>query len=259
MQDFSSEFEFAKQLILLANTIATTKFFDNPTIKEKADKSYVTETDEALETFFTTKLREKFPQYGFIGEEGTYDTKEYNWIIDPIDGTTAFARGLPEFGIVLAFVSQTNVLFAFIYRPILNELFSAKKGQGAFKNDQKITVSDVSELSHAVISFTPQCFSVEKYREYSLNLCQTNHLRVAHSSAVESTLLAQGNIDVLIKFDQPIWDTAAQYLLMTEAGATVADKYGNPLQLSFEKGALHDYIASTPALAINEVETLYFK
>src|SRR3989338_7275566 len=113
----------------------------------------LTEYDLASEKYIIDRIAKKFPNHGILGEEsGQIRSGKHLWIIDPIDGTTAFTRGIAQFAVVISFVKNNNIEMSVVYDPIADELFFAKRGKGAFLNGKKITVSGKSDLDHAWIA-----------------------------------------------------------------------------------------------------------
>ncbi len=258
--DFSREFDFATSIIRKSGEIALSYFENNPTFHTKPDHSTVTEADIEIEAFIRREFENEYPNYGFIGEESNADRKEINWIVDPIDGTSAFARNIPDFSNVMALTKENEVLFSYIYHPCTRRLYSAKKGEGAFRDGKKIVVSTIEALGkdYGIVSLTHKNFYNDRYKDHLESIAEKHRTRIAHSAGVESSYLASGSIDVLIKLDQPLWDTAPECFLMEEAGAVIKDLYGDEFHLDFSAGAMHNYIAFTPNIFANESEGLIF-
>ena len=259
-QDFHPQFEYAKKVVKNAGAL----------LREYAEKEVEivkhqialsdlsTEADGAVETFIRTHLEEKYPDYGFIGEEGEASLAEEAWIVDPLDGTMAFSRQIPEYGIALAFKSGTQVIFSVQYLPVFDLLLTAYKGEGAFCNDEKISVGQVDSFDRTVLSIGYQDFWREKFQAHTLTLLEHDHaFRVGHSSVVESYYFASGKTDVLFRFDQKLWDTAAECLLMEEAGGVITNEKGEKLELVFSKDGKHNFMATNPILAENAADIIY--
>lgn len=255
---FDKEFEFAKSTLLEASTIAVSYFEKNPKSRLKADDTIVTEADEKVEEFIREKVLHEFPSYGFIGEETAEEKKDISWVVDPIDGTTAFSRGIPNFASVIGLEAEGNVIFSFIYLPITKTLYSARLNRGSFRNGNPIRVSLVDTIDSAQISFDRRAAQREYSREYIEKLIKKYHVRMGDHAGLATGYLAQGSIEVLIKFNQKIWDTAPEMLLIQEAGGIVTDEFGDPLKLIFSKDASVHYIATNPALHEKYKDILYF-
>lgn len=255
---YAKEFNFAQELILQAGELVLSYFDHNPKItKIKSGYSIVTEADEASEALIRKALTSSFPEYGFIGEETAEDNKETSWIVDPIDGTSAFARGIPEYGIAIALKSRDELIFSLQYLPQTKDLFSAYKDNGAFKNNSAISVSEIASLEEGLLSFDATNIRKSDYTKAVEKLLHIYRFRVGHSSVVESCYLASGKIELLAKFNQAIWDAAPACLLMQEAGAIIKDPEGKPVHFTFAKSARQSYIATTSALPGQELSGLY--
>jgi myo-inositol-1(or 4)-monophosphatase len=255
---FAKEFIFAQELIQQAGELILTYFDHNPKItKIKSGHSIVTEADEASEALIRKALTSSFPNYGFIGEETPEDNKEISWIVDPIDGTSAFARGIPEFGIAIALKQDDQTMFSVQYLPVLRDLFTAYHGQGAYRNGSKVSVSLISSLTDGLASFDASNIRNGDYSKPVEKLLKAYRFRVGHSSVVESIYLATGKIELLAKFNQAIWDAAPACLLMQEAGAVVTDENGGPFTFTFSKQAKQSYLAINASLSKREMFSLY--
>lgn len=249
--DFQKEFEFAKKVIQEAGKLVLSYAKKKIDVSYKEDYSFLTEADTATENFIYESLQKKFPSYGFIGEETEMDIKDTSWIVDPIDGTISYSRGIPEYGIALALKSDNKLIFSVQYLPYASKLLHAYTGYGAYCNGQKLSVGNVKDFKKAYLSIGYQNFWYPKYQQHTLNVLTKptiHRFRVGGSSVVESYYLAGGRTDISIRFDQPIWDTAAEYLLMKEAGAVITNESGKPLHLHFDKTSLHNYIATNSFL-----------
>jgi myo-inositol-1(or 4)-monophosphatase len=261
-QDFHLEFEHAKHVIHQAGLLLKEYAAKGARVLDKKDQigltNLSTEADGALEKFIRGELEKKYSQYGFIGEEGEASEGEQAWIVDPLDGTMAFSRQIPEFGIALAFKSGREVIFSVQYIPTFEVLLTAYKGEGAFANGEKLEVGKVKNLDQSLISVGFQNLWNPLHREHTFSLLDPDHaFRAGHSSVVESYYFASGKTDVLVRFDQKIWDTAAECLLMEEAGGIVTDEFGQKLVFSFTKDALHNFMVTNSLVAEAEKEHLF--
>jgi myo-inositol-1(or 4)-monophosphatase len=149
-----NECEFIKETALEAGELAKTYFRRSDLlIENKSAKDIVTEADKHVERFICDKIKKTFPEDSTYGEE--YGKKKGNhreWIIDPIDGTSSFAQGQPFFSISIGLYSHEQAQYAAVYAPILDELFYAEKGKGAWCNDEKITISQTKDLSQSMLA-----------------------------------------------------------------------------------------------------------
>ncbi len=254
---FTEELEFSKQLIKEAGELALIYFKKELMPEFKEDFSIVTEADKVVERFIRTSLIKKFPPYGFIGEETEEHHQNTLWIVDPIDGTVAFTRGISAFGMALALVHNEEIIFSIIYIPYNNLLYHAYKDKGSYENERRIFVSKESNIKNAIISLHGKSFGDINLHDHLLKLLCAGRPRMTHSVAVESTYLASGKIDVLTKYNQHIWDVVPEYLLMLEAGAVITDEFGKPLSFNFRKGTKYNFLASNKELVATSSPYLY--
>jgi len=250
-KDFHPEFEYAKIAVLDASKIVLSYFQKEFSVSYKEGElssSIVTQADGETETLIRTTLESKFPDYGFIGEETAELNKEIAWVVDPIDGTLAFSRGLFDFGMALALKRGSDVIFTIMYLPSQSKLYYAYRGEGAFVNDSKINVSKTTLLKSSIISLHQKGANLQQFQDLAKTILQNSTVRMSHSSVVESCYVAEGKIDGLIKFEQKIWDIAPESLLMQEAGARVTDEFGEPLMFNFSKSSRQTFIALSPTI-----------
>jgi len=224
----------------------SSKGFD---IEYKGEKDVVTNIDKLIEKFIISEILEIFPDHAILGEEKGIKNKvenaPYIWIIDPIDGTSNFSHGLPHYAVSIAIFKQKSIkksknfqflegeiILGAIYNPNTKELFFAEKNKGAFLNDKKITVSDITNIeesifandfpiTHSELNFSAQ----EAIQEH----CQST--RRMGSSALDLAYIACGRIDGLLSFGLKAWDIAAGVLIVNEAGGSISDTNGNLIDL----------------------------
>ena len=136
--NYYREFELAKRWMIVAYKKVVCRMSFN--VVEKADRTVVTEVDTAVEDYFIEEIKKNFPDDNFVSEERypNNQIKDRTWVIDPIDGTCAFIKGLPTWGMQLAFVDNGVTQFSYIYLPKLNELYSAYRGRGVTLNGKKL-------------------------------------------------------------------------------------------------------------------------
>jgi len=202
------------------------------TAKQQSD--FVTEVDKMAEAAIIEVLREAYPNYGILAEEsGATAGKqaEYQWIIDPLDGTTNFIHGLPQYAISIALAHNKQLVQAVVFDPERNELFTASKGRGAFLNDRRIRVSKRVKLEDALIGtgFPYRCFDhVDTYLSIFKELTQkTAGLRRPGAASLDLAWVACGRLDGFWEFGLSPWDMAAGALIISEAGGLVSDLAGD--------------------------------
>ena len=202
------------------------------TVSRKADNSEVTEIDRNTETAITSVLRDAFPDFGIYGEEhgisGPTDAA-YVWVIDPIDGTTNFVRGVPVWASLIALVRNDVPVLGVVSAPALGMRWWATSGEGAFFNGIRIYVSTVNELSEAHVSTTPNKGWEKVGGLPALQQLQVDALRSrGFGDFWQHMLVAQGAIDIAIDaIGLAPYDNAAIYPIVQEAGGAISDRFGN--------------------------------
>jgi myo-inositol-1(or 4)-monophosphatase len=212
----------------------------------KGDVDLVTVADRTVEKLIRSRLNDVFPQHGMYGEEGTRERleHEYRWYVDPLDGTTNFAHGFPQFCVSMGLerrpaglpVDEDGTLEAgVIYDPLRDELFTAERSQGAYLNGKPLHVSRILELAEALLSTgfpsrkRHSSPNIHFYHEFTL---RSHGVRRAGSAALDLAYVAAGRLDAFWEFNLNPWDTAAGILIVHEAGGRVTDFSGKPVKLS---------------------------
>ncbi len=205
----------------------------------KQQNDFVTEVDRAAENAIINILREAYPDYGILAEESsplgsvateTTENSEYQWIIDPLDGTTNFIHGFPQYAVSIALAYRGQLQQALVYDVIRNEMFTASKGGGAFLNDRRIRVSGRIRLEESLLGtgFPFRTFEnidafLKLFKEFTQ---RSSGVRRAGSAALDLAYVACGRLDGFWEFGLMPWDMAAGCLLITEAGGLVSDLAG---------------------------------
>ena len=231
----------------------------------KGDVDLVTVADRSAEKLIRTCLAEAFPSHGIYGEEGTRDRleSEFRWYVDPLDGTTNFAHGFPQFCVSLGLEhrpagireEQNGALIAaVIYDPLRDELFTSERGRGAALNGQRIHVSRVDSLSEALLATgfpsrkRHDSPNIHFYHEFTL---RSHGIRRAGSAALDLAYVACGRLEGFWEFNLNPWDTAAGILLIDEAGGCVTNFSGMPVRLA------SDEVLASNGLFHQELITLF--
>jgi myo-inositol-1(or 4)-monophosphatase len=196
----------------------------------------VTEADEASEKHIVHRLTTTYPDHHIVGEEGggmgaPRAEAAYRWYVDPVDGTTNFANGIPVFAISLALTdADMNPLVGVVYNPAQDELFSAAKAHGATRNGERIYVSDKAVLQQCVLA---SGFPYDKYTDSENNLdrwgkflVRTRGLRRMGAAALDCCYVAAGRFDGYWEAKVHPWDVLAGILCVTEAGGTISNYHG---------------------------------
>ena len=205
-------------------------------VASKSPNDYVTEVDRAAEAAIIETLQEAYPGYGILAEEsGVFAAKserdaDFQWIIDPLDGTTNFIHGLPQYAISIALAKEGVVEQAVVFDPNRNELFTATKGAGAFLNERRIRVSRRTKLGEALIGtgFPYRMFDkIDLYLSIFKELAEkTAGQRRPGAASLDLAYVACGRYDGFWEFGLAPWDMAAGSLLISEAGGLVSDLRG---------------------------------
>ena len=213
-------------------------------VEYKGDVDLVTVADRTSEKLITERIRQRWPQHGIMGEEGTRSDlgNDYRWYVDPLDGTTNFAHSYPVFCISLALEYKGERIVGVIFDPTRDEMFTVERGGGAFVNDRRIQVSSVSNLAECLVATGFPSHKRHKnpniYFYHQITL-KTHGVRRAGSAALDLASVAAGRFDGFWEFNLNPWDTAAGVLLVEEAGGRVTDFTGQPFQI-----ASHEVLAS---------------
>ncbi len=222
---------------------------DRISITEKQHNDFVTDVDQAAEQAIIETLLKAYPDHAILAEESgassnLNDESEFAWIIDPIDGTTNFMHGYPNYCVSIALSQRGIITQAVIYDPVRNDLFTATKGAGAYLNDKRIRVTKHDRLANTLLS-TGHAAGPRALEEYLkmygavAERCQA--IRSAGSAALDLANVAAGRTDGFYEKGLKAWDIAAGSLLVTEAGGICGEFSGESDYLY--KG---DIIAASP-------------
>ena len=203
-------------------------------VARKGPKDYVTEVDQAVEEAVIDILRTAYPDHSFLGEEtGTHPAPgqadgvapEYQWIIDPLDGTTNFIHGFPVYAVSIALSHRGQITQAVIYDPSRNEMFTASRGGGAFLNDRRIRVSGLTRFHDALISAHVPGSAIEQAvpARFADMLAGCASARRIGATVLDLAYVASGRVDGFCGVKLKPWDLAAGSLLVLEAGGLIAD------------------------------------
>lgn len=209
-----------------------TRNLDIVAAREKAANDYVSEVDHEAERAIIGTLTDAYPQHSILAEEsGASGSSDYQWIIDPLDGTTNFLHGFPQYAVSIALAHKGIVTQAVVYDPGRNDLFTASRGRGAYLNDTRIRVSRRTHLKTALVAtgFPFRQFDhVEAYLAMLRDMMKsTTGVRRPGSSALDLAYVAAGRLDGFWELGLAPWDIAAGALLLTEAGGLIGDLEGN--------------------------------
>jgi len=220
-------------------------------VSKKSHSDYVSEVDGAAEDAIIKVLLAAYPDHAILAEEsgrrGDEKNSEYQWIIDPLDGTTNFLHGFPKYSVSIAVKHKGVLSHAVVYDPTNNELFTASRGGGAFLNDRRIRVSKRTRLEDCLIGtgipfrdLTHLDAYIAMFKDI---IPRTAGIRRPGSAALDLAYVANGRYDGFWEIGLAPWDMAAGCLLISEAGGLVGDLEGNETQL--ESGQI---IAGNPKI-----------
>lgn len=204
-------------------------------IEYKGEADLVTAADRASEQHITQRLRAAFPQHAMVAEEGSRTPGNGPcWYVDPLDGTTNFAHGLPFFAVSMGLESHGVMECGLVYNPVMGEMFTAIRGQGAWLNRQPIHVSPQADMASALLAtgfpsrHRHQNPNIHFYQYFSL---RSHGMRRLGAAALDLCYTACGRFEGFWEFRLQPWDVAAGKLIVAEAGGQVTDMLGGPHRL----------------------------
>ncbi|WP_394781697.1 inositol monophosphatase family protein [Undibacterium sp.] len=233
---------------------------DRVKVSEKQFNDFVTEVDQAAEAAIIEVLTTAYPDHAILAEESgasanLHDDNENVWVIDPLDGTTNFIHGFPQYCVSIALQQRGIITQAVVYDPTRNEMFTASKGAGAFLNDKRIRVTKIDRIADALIGtgFPSRDLSgLDEYMEmFKIMTGKCQGLRRPGAAALDLAYVAMGRLDGYFEKGLKPWDIAAGSLLITEAGGIVGNFSGDSDYLY--KG---DVLAGTPKVFAQMVAAL---
>jgi len=207
-------------------------------VSRKGPADFVSAADRRAEEVIKAELGRVRPGYGFLMEESG-ETKgedgQHRWIVDPLDGTTNFLHGIPQFAISIALERQGKLAAAVVYHPIADELFTAERGRGAFLNDRRLRVATRQDLADCVVAtgmpFKGHGDSTRFMRELALLMPQVAGIRRFGAASLDLAWVAAGRFDGFWERNLSPWDLAAGILLIREAGGFATDLTGGDTML----------------------------
>jgi myo-inositol-1(or 4)-monophosphatase len=202
----------------------------------KGEFDLVTEADKAAENLIVGRLKKEFPDHTIVAEEGGGQERhsEYEWFIDPLDGTTNFAHSFPVFAVSIGLQRQGQMIAGVVFDPTRNELFTAEHGGGAFMNGDRLRVSNTSTVEASLVAtgFPSRRRHLNVNVHFYYQLAMLSHgVRRAGAAALDLAYVACGRLDGFWEFGLKPWDMAAGWLLVEEAGGIATDMQGQPLSL----------------------------
>lgn len=249
-----------KSIVSQAGELFKEGFYSEKNITMKGKVDLLTQYDIAVEEFLTPRLQELFPTLPIVGEE-SFEGEGYpasGVFVDPIDGTTNFAHGLPFCAISVGVWQDGVATHAIVYNPILNEMFWAQRGEGAFLNDEKLCVSGTDVLQNALVSTGFPYTKAHGGADFKWTMARlanvlphTRDVRRYGSASLDLCYTARGVYDCFYELNLKPWDTAAGVLMVTEAGGKISNEFGQPY--TFDQNCI---VATNSALHDEFVELL---
>ncbi len=197
-------------------------------VNQKSSHDFVSEVDFQAEQEIIHVIKQAYPDHAIMAEEsGEHEGNEYLWIIDPLDGTTNFLHGFPQYAVSIGLKHKNKMELGVVYDPVQDELFTAERGGGAMLNNRRIRVSDRNNLQTALLGTGYPFRSEENVDEYLAMfrpLCvATSGIRRAGAAALDLAYVACGRLDGFWEIGLQPWDMAAGVLLIQEAGGVITD------------------------------------
>ncbi len=207
---------------------------ENLQVSVKGPADFVSNADKRAEEIVFNELQKARPTYSFLGEEGTEVTGsdgQHRWIVDPLDGTTNFLHGIPMFACAIALERNTEIVASVIYNPVMDELFTAEKGGGAWLNDRKrLRVAGRKHLADAVvvtgINSRGRALDILQLKQLAQVTPAVAGIRRTGSASTDLAWLAAGRFDGYWEAGLAPWDVAPGWLVLREAGGTMSDYAG---------------------------------
>ena len=229
--DWRSRYEEGVIAAHAAGKVALAYFDTGVAVETKPDQSPVTIADRSAEQVLRKHLQARFPHDGYLGEEfgDTPGKSGYRWIIDPIDGTRSFIRNIPIWATLLGLEFNGEMIAGIAYIPAWHQTFRALRGDGCYRDERRIRVSDVAQLDKALISYSSFGFFKTAGRQHSFAelLAGTERSR-GYADFYGFVLVAQGSVDIMVEHGVHIWDVAGLKVLVEEAGGAFTDWDGLP-------------------------------
>lgn len=205
---------------------------DRLTITNKDTHDFVSEVDKMAEESIIDEIKKYFPKHSILGEESgeIVGDNDYQWIIDPLDGTTNYLHGFPQYSVSIALLEKGVITHGVVFDPFKEEMFTASKGHGATLNDAKIRISKTKGMTNTLIG-TGFPFKQPEHLDCYLETFRAIHpltsgIRRAGSAALDLAYLASGRLDGFWEIGLSRWDIAAGILLVQEAGGFISDFSG---------------------------------
>ena len=227
---YKKELKIAKQISKVAGNFLKKEFNNWQRGDEKYKKHHeiITWCDKKSESIILKELKKYFPKYNILSEEsGAKDNKDdYTWIIDPLDGTSNFTIHNPLFSVSISLMHNKEIVLGVVYVPVLNELYHATKNNGSYKNNKKISVSNMDKIENSFITYCHGkglANTKKSYKLYEYLHNKAIDCRHFGSTTIELAMVAAGNTEALMVPSASLWDISAGTLLIKEAGGKITN------------------------------------
>jgi myo-inositol-1(or 4)-monophosphatase len=234
--NLDNAFEFAAATAREAGALVREYYRRGVQAEYKGEIDLVTEADRASETLILNRIRAAYPDHAILAEESGANTQvsPCRWIVDPLDGTTNFAHGFPHFSVTLALQIEDALEIGVTYDPLRDELFAARRGQGAWLNDRAIHVSRTPRLDQALLCtgfpYDRRTNPLNNTRQFVDFLLRAQGVSRVGSAALDLAYVACGRLDGYWEFRLSAWDMAAGVLLVNEAGGKTSEPDDSPMR-----------------------------
>jgi histidinol-phosphatase len=227
MTDLKTMLEVASEAAMLGGKRTLAYFNAGVTVETKADASPVTIADRESELAIRARIRASYPEHSILGEEGGFETgnPDFKWIIDPLDGTKTFVRGVPLYGVLVGLEIEGEVRVGAMYLPAMNEMIAAATGLGCHWNGRPARVSKTSTLEQSTILYTSSPSARARGSAFDLLVNQANVVR-GWGDCYGYALVATGRADVMLDARMNPWDCAPLVPILEESGGRFTDWHG---------------------------------
>jgi len=201
-------------------------------VVEKSHNEFVSQVDHAAETAIIEVIRDHYPEHAILAEEsGAAGEHEYQWIIDPLDGTTNYLHGFPVFSVSIAVARKGEIEHGVVYDPLRQEIFTASRGQGAQLDGRRIRVSKRTTLQQSLVAtgfpYRANLVHLERYMNMlRAVMLESSGVRRPGSAALDLCYVAAGRVDAFFELGLSKWDIAAGALIIREAGGRISNFQG---------------------------------
>jgi histidinol-phosphatase len=229
--DLSRAAETARRAAEKGGATAMRWFKTGVRVEKKLDQSPVTQADKESEAAIVAEIKRDFPDHDLLTEESGAEShgSEYRWIVDPLDGTKGFIRGGAFWGPIVALEERGRIVAGAMAMPVLNEVYWASRGQGAFRNGTRLSLSAVEDLEQAALSLGElKGLVAPPHGPGVLELIKTATVTRSYGDVAACAMLLNGQADLWVEAGVQIWDIAGLMILIEEAGGRFTDLTGRP-------------------------------